>query len=106
MKEAVLVSAVRTDVGKAPTVPGPGLRQILGSPDFDWTGPALLLLLRGIDTSVFGGMLFPAFVASVSATVAAVLVLLQHLIQHYEENTLNAVGQYCLDNLINRLFVD
>lgn len=37
--------------------------------------------------------------------LSAVLVLLQHLVQQYEERALNAVGQYCLDNLINRLFV-
>jgi hypothetical protein len=36
--------------------------------------------------------------------LSAVLVLAQHLIQQYEERALNAVGQYCLDNLINRLF--
>ncbi len=35
--------------------------------------------------------------------MSSVLVLLQHLIQRYEEGVLNAVGQYCLDNLINRL---
>jgi biopolymer transport protein ExbB/TolQ len=36
--------------------------------------------------------------------LSAVLVLAQHLVQQYEERALNAVGQYCLDNLINRLF--
>lgn len=35
--------------------------------------------------------------------MSSVLVLMQHLIQRYEEEALNAVGQYCLDNLINRL---
>jgi biopolymer transport protein ExbB/TolQ len=35
--------------------------------------------------------------------MSAVLVLMQHLVQRYEEGALNAVGQYCLDNLINRL---
>jgi len=37
--------------------------------------------------------------------LSAVLVLLHHLVQQYEERALNAAGQYCLDNLINRLFV-
>lgn len=36
---------------------------------------------------------------------AAVLVLLQSLVQTREEETLNRAGQYCLDNLINRLYV-
>lgn len=35
--------------------------------------------------------------------MAMVLVLAQHLIQAAEERALNRVGQYCLDNLINRL---
>lgn len=35
---------------------------------------------------------------------AAVLVLIQHIVQAREEGALNAVGQYCLDNLINRLY--
>jgi biopolymer transport protein ExbB/TolQ len=35
--------------------------------------------------------------------MSSVLVLLQHLVQRYEEEALNAIGQYCLDNLINRL---
>jgi biopolymer transport protein ExbB/TolQ len=37
---------------------------------------------------------------------SAILVLAQHLIQAAEERALNRVGQYCLDNLINRLFVE
>jgi biopolymer transport protein ExbB/TolQ len=36
--------------------------------------------------------------------LSAVLVLAQHLIQQFEERVLNQTGQYCLDNLINRLF--
>ena len=36
--------------------------------------------------------------------MAAVLVLIQHIVQAREEGALNAVGQYCLDNLINRLY--
>jgi hypothetical protein len=36
--------------------------------------------------------------------LSAVLVLAHHLVQQFEERVLNAVGQYCLDNLINRLF--
>ena len=36
--------------------------------------------------------------------MSAVLVLIQHLVQAREEGVLNEVGQYCLDNLINRLY--
>ena len=38
--------------------------------------------------------------------MSAILVLIQHLVQAYEEQALNAAGQYCLDNLINRLYVE
>ena len=38
--------------------------------------------------------------------MSAVLVLVQHVVQAYEERALNRAGQYCLDNLINRLYVD
>ena len=36
--------------------------------------------------------------------MSAFLVLLQHIIQASEERALNQAGQYCLDNLINRLY--
>lgn len=38
--------------------------------------------------------------------MSAVLVLIQHIVQAYEERAVNRAGQYCLDNLINRLYVD
>jgi biopolymer transport protein ExbB/TolQ len=37
--------------------------------------------------------------------MAAVLVFLTNIAQSREEHALNLAGQYCLDNLINRLFV-
>ena len=37
--------------------------------------------------------------------LSAVLVFLLHIIQTHEERVLNRIGQYCLDNLINRLYV-
>ena len=40
----------------------------------------------------------------VALVMAAILVFLQNLIQGKEESTLNKSGQYCLDNLINRLY--
>jgi len=36
--------------------------------------------------------------------MAAILVFIQNLVQGREENALNKAGQYCLDNLINRLY--
>jgi biopolymer transport protein ExbB/TolQ len=40
----------------------------------------------------------------VALVMAAVLVLIQNIIQGREEKALNKAGQYCLDNLINRLY--
>lgn len=37
--------------------------------------------------------------------MSSVLVLIQHVVQAFEERALNDAGQYCLDNLINRLYV-
>lgn len=37
--------------------------------------------------------------------MASILVFLQTVVQSREEHTLNGAGQYCLDNLINRLYV-
>ena len=46
-----------------------------------------------------------AFSTTLLALVmAAILVFLQNLVQGKEEKTLNQAGQYCLDNLINRLY--
>ena len=46
-----------------------------------------------------------AFSTTLMALVmAAVLVFIQSLIQGREESVLNRAGQYCLDNLINRLY--
>lgn len=46
-----------------------------------------------------------AFSTTLLALVmASILVFVQSLIQGREEKTLNKAGQYCLDNLINRLY--
>ena len=37
--------------------------------------------------------------------MSTVLVFVQHAVQAYEEKALNDAGQYCLDHLINRLYV-
>jgi biopolymer transport protein ExbB/TolQ len=38
--------------------------------------------------------------------MSALLVFFQHLVQAFEERALNQAGQYCLDNLINRLYME
>ncbi|MGE5146716.1 MAG: MotA/TolQ/ExbB proton channel family protein [Candidatus Eiseniibacteriota bacterium] len=46
-----------------------------------------------------------AFYTTLLALIqAAVLVFLMHVVQAREEKSLNDAGQYCLDNLINRLY--
>jgi biopolymer transport protein ExbB/TolQ len=46
-----------------------------------------------------------AFYTTLLALIqAAILVFMTHIIQAFEERTLNLIGQYCLDNLINRLY--
>lgn len=52
------------------------------------------------------GLLAVSFNGTFLALVmASVLVFLQNIIQSKEEHGLNSAGQYCLDNLINRLYV-
>jgi biopolymer transport protein ExbB/TolQ len=52
------------------------------------------------------GMLAVSFHGTFLALVmAAILVFLQNIIQSKEEHALNLGAQYCLDNLINRLYV-
>ena len=41
----------------------------------------------------------------VALVMSAILVFLMHLLQGKEENNLVKIGQYCLDNFINRLYV-
>ena len=42
----------------------------------------------------------------IALLMAAVLVFLMHISQGREESALNTAGQYCVDNLINRLYED
>jgi biopolymer transport protein ExbB/TolQ len=41
----------------------------------------------------------------IALILSSLLVLAMHLIQESEESTLNKVGQYCIDHLINKLYV-
>lgn len=53
------------------------------------------------------GLLGVAFSTTlVGLVMAAILVFGQNMIQGFEEKLLNRAGQYCLDNLINRLYVE
>jgi biopolymer transport protein ExbB/TolQ len=55
--------------------------------------------------SILTDNLGTAFYTTLLALIqAAVLVFLMHLTQAREEKSLNDAGQYCLDNLINRLY--
>ncbi len=65
------------------------------APDFQ--DPRLLKLL----TKDLGVAFYTTLLALVQS---AVLVFSLHMVQGREERTLNTVGQYCLDNLINRLY--
>ena len=42
----------------------------------------------------------------VGLLLSAVLVFFLHITQEREERALNQVGQYCIDNLITRLYVN
>lgn len=47
-----------------------------------------------------------AFYTTLLALIqAAILVFAIHIVQAYEERSLNLAGQYCLDHLINRLYI-
>jgi len=41
----------------------------------------------------------------VALILSSVLVLVQQLVQEYEEHALNEAGQYCIDHLINKIYV-
>ncbi len=60
--------------------------------------------LRGWLQSVTGDLALAFNTTMVALVLSAVLVFLLHVAQGREEAALNRAGQYCLDNLINRLF--
>lgn len=59
----------------------------------------------GLLTEVTGRLAVSFNGTFLALVLASILVLLQNIIQSKEERALNLAGQYCLDNLINRLYV-
>lgn len=60
--------------------------------------------LGGWMKSLTGSLALAFNTTLVALLLSAVLVFLMHLAQGREETALNRSGQYCLDNLINRLY--
>ena len=63
----------------------------------DYQDPALLKQL----TQSLGVAFYTTLLALLQS---AVLMFVLHIVQGKEETALNTIGQYCLDNLINRLY--
>lgn len=63
----------------------------------DYTDPSLLPNLTNRLAVAF-------FTTLLALLLSAILVFFMHIIQAREERSLNSAGQYCLDNLINRLY--
>jgi len=60
---------------------------------------------QGVDLDKIGGNLAVAFNTTIVALIqAAILVLGIHEVQKREEQSLNLAGNYCLRNLVNRLY--
>ena len=55
-------------------------------------------------TELTGSLALAFNTTMVALLLSAVLVFLMHVAQGREESALNRAGQYCLDNLINRLY--
>lgn len=54
---------------------------------------------------VTGAMAVAFYTTLVALIISAVIVFFQHGVQKAEESALNAAGQYCLKNLINRIYI-
>lgn len=53
---------------------------------------------------VTSGLAVAFYTTILALLLSAILVLLQNLVQRREESTLNRAAQYCLKNLINRIY--
>lgn len=71
---------------------------IAGAPGTQADDPALLSKLTAGLAVAFNTTLL-------ALMQSALLVYLMHLVESREEKTLNHAGQYCLNNLVNRLYV-
>ncbi|MBS0250218.1 MAG: MotA/TolQ/ExbB proton channel family protein [Proteobacteria bacterium] len=61
---------------------------------------------RKIDIGrVTGGLAVSFYTTLIALLVSTVLVFFQHAVQKMEEGALNDAAQYCLKNLINRIYV-
>jgi len=54
---------------------------------------------------VTGAMAVAFYTTLVALIISAIVVFAQHAVQKQEESALNAAGQYCLKNLINRIYI-
>lgn len=54
---------------------------------------------------VTGALGVAFYTTLVALVVSAIIVFLQHAVQREEESALNEAGQYCLKNLINRIYI-
>ena len=90
---------IGTVVGIALALQSAGITFSEVGPETDLTqlGPVLMTGL----TKDLGVAFYTTLLALLQS---AVLMFAMHLIQGREENAFNKVGQYCLDNLINRLY--
>lgn len=77
------------------------LSDAVNMPDMSDTGKVQEWL--GALTSSLGVAFYTTLVALI---MSAILMFLMHIAQGREETALNHSGQYCLDNLINRLYED
>lgn len=55
---------------------------------------------------VVGGLSVSFYTTLIALLASALLAFAQHGVQEQEELALNAAGQYCLANLINRVYID
>lgn len=54
---------------------------------------------------VTGGLSVSFYTTLIALLVSVVIVFIQHAVQKEEEIALNEAGQYCLKNLINRIYI-
>lgn len=87
-----------------------GIAMALGTagefPGMDPTDPATNDAIRAWIKALTVELGVAFYTTLIGLLLSAVLVFLLHIIQEREERALNQVGQYCIDNLITRLYVN